>query len=137
MLRNHFFVPKHKLVRKTVRFVRLMTGFNVGEWVKEILDPLAISSDIRINIGFSFVGKKWVKHQIPEYIYFYAAQELSSIKALIRTKADSKKFLEDLQQQNYSDFLEQTFLETDSGDPFANSGIAPHLLIACYMWITK
>ena len=139
-LRNHVFIPRHKQARKTIRFVRLMTGFNVGAWLKEILEFLIISVDIQISIGFSFIGRKasWkLEDGEFEYIYYYAAKDLCTINERFYDMNDALKFANDIEEYDYSDFLSETFFETESGDPFINSGIMPHVLVANYIWITK
>ena len=138
--RNHVLIPKHKQPRKTLRFVRLMTGFNVGAWLKEILEFLIISVDIQISIGFSFIGRKaeWKLEEGEfEYIYYYAAKDLCTINERFYDMNDVIKFANEIEQYEYSDFLSETFFETESGDPFINSGIMPHVLVANSIWITK
>ena len=137
---NSFFVPKHTHDRKTIRFVRLMTGFDVGKWLKELLSFMKFSVDIRISIGFSFIGQKslWkLDLDENEYIYYYAAQDLCTISERFFEMRDARKFADEIAKMDYADFLHETFMETESGDPFVNSGINPHVLIANYIWITK
>ena len=113
-----------------------MSGFNVGEWLGQILEYLSISVDMKIQIGFSFVGVKY-KKLVPSYIYFFAAPDLCQIKKTFRFPADALKFALDLESQTYRQFLQQTFLKTQSGEVFESSGIGPFVLVACYIWITK
>ena len=117
-----------------------MTGFNVGAWLKEILEFLIMSVDIQISIGFSFIGRKaeWkLEEGESQYIYYYAGKELCTINERFHDMNDALKFANDIEQKEYSDFLSETFFETESGDPFINSGIMPHVLVANYIWITK
>ena len=117
-----------------------MTGFDVGAWLKEILSLIRFSVDIRISIGFSFIGKKntWkLEDGENEYIYYYAAQDLCNINERFFNWNDVNKFADGVEKMDYADFLHETFFETESGDPFVNSGINPHVLVANYIWITK
>ena len=133
--RNHFFVPKHKRDRKTLRFVRLMTDFNVGSWLGEILKYLYVSVDMRIQIGFSFVARKG--NTEPTFIYYFAAPDLASYDKTFEFTEDALKFAAELENTKHSDFLSETFFEKMTENIFAQSGIRPDVLIACYFWITK
>ena len=113
-----------------------MTGFNVGQWLGQIVENLAISVDMKIKIGFSFLGVKYVEDN-PEYIYFFAAPELCEIKETFTHPLDAIKFARDLEEYTEADYLHQTFLKSQSGNIFTNSGIGPHILVASYIWITK
>ena len=118
-----------------------MTGFNVGQWLGQIVENLAISVDMKIKIGFSFLGVKLrnveMEENLPEYIYFFAAPELCEIKKTFTHPLDAIKFARDLENYTERDFLQQTFLKSQSGNIFTNSGIGPHILVASYIWITK
>ena len=117
-----------------------MTGFNVGEWLKELLSFMTFSLDMTISIGFSFVGRKnhWkLDEGEKEYIYYFAAQDLCTMSEKFYNMRDADRYADDVSKMNYADFLHETFLETESGDPFVNSGINPHTLIGNYIWITK
>ena len=129
------FVPKHNRMKKTVKFVRLMNGFNVGSWIKELVNTVKISIDMSIHVGFSFIAVK----QLPNisYKYFYAAKDLCLINGNFDNEKDALKFAENLEKQDYADFHEETFFATESGDPFQKSGFGPKQLIGCYVWITK
>ena len=113
-----------------------MNGFDVGSWLSEIVKNLTVSRYMRISVGFSFIGVKYEKTE-PKFIYFYAAQELCTINGTFRKRSQARKFAKNLEGKPYYEFLSETFLETESGDPFANSGIGPHCLVACFVWITK
>ena len=113
-----------------------MSGFNVGQWLGQIVDYLAVSVDMRIQIGFSFLGVKHVEN-IPEYIYFFAAPDLCQIEKIFTHPEDALKFARDLEKYTESDYLQQTFLNSQSGEIFSTSGIGPHVLVASYIWITK
>ena len=125
-----------KADRKTVRFVRLMSGFNVGQWLGQILEYLAVSVDMKIRIGFSFLGVKYKQNE-PEYIYFYAAADLCEIEETFTHPVDAIKFARDLEKYTHRDYLQQTFLASQSDNIFSTSGIGPHILVASYIWITK
>ena len=118
-----------------------MTGFNVGHWLGQILENLAISVDMKIKVGFSFLGVKLRnvenEENLPEYIYFFAAPELCEIKETFTHPLDAIKFARDLEKYTERDYLQQTFLNSQSGDIFSTSGIGPHILVASYIWITK
>ena len=122
---------------KTLRLVRLMNGsFNPGSLLKEIIPQLAISVDVHIKVGFSFIGVKYEKLQ-PTYSYFFAAQELCTIRGRFQNQEEAMKFANQLEKRQYHDFLNETFLESESGDIFTNSGIGPHCLVGCYLWLSK
>ena len=117
-----------------------MTGFNVGAWLKELLDFMIFSVDIQISIGFSFIGRKphWkLEEDELEYIYYFAAPDLCTINERFYDMNDALKFADEIEKMDYSDFIRETFFETESGDPFDNSGICPDVLVANYIWITK
>ena len=122
---------------KTVRLVRLMNDeFNPGTFLKQLVPHLTVSIDIRINIGFSFIGVQ-DQHLEPKYSYFFAAEDLCTIKGVFRKREDILNFAENLEKREYLDFLQETFLESESGDRFTKSGIRPFCLVACHMWIMK
>ena len=117
--------------------VRLMNGsFNPGSFLKEIIPFLGISIDIRINVGFSFIGVKLEKLE-PKFSYFFAAKDLCTIKGVFRKRQDAIDFAEKLETRQYNDLLNETFFENESGDIFTNSGIGPYCLVACTIWIQK
>ena len=135
--RNHYFVPKHNRGLKTIRLVRLMNGsFNPGPFIKDLIPKLGISIDIRIKVGFSLIGVKFEKME-QEFTYFYAAEELAAFKGVFRKHEEAVAFAESLEKRQYHDFMNETFLESESGDAFANSGFGPHYLVACYIWLSK
>ena len=113
-----------------------MNGFNVGSWLGEILQYLSISVDMKIQVGFSFVGVQYKKN-IPKYTYFWAAPDLCEIEGKFYYPNDAAEFAKNLEKNAEPDYLEQTFLKSQSGKIFDTSGIGPHALIACYIWITK
>ena len=110
--------------------------YNPGTFLKQLLPHLTVGIDIEINVGFSFMG---VQHRFlePRYSYFFAAQDLCTIKGIFHKREEAMDFAEELQKKNYRDFLQETFLESESGDRFTNSGIGPFCLVACYIWISK
>ena len=117
-----------------------MTGFDVGKWLQELLSFMIFGLDMRISIGFSFIGQKSIwKLDLDEneFIYYYAAQDLCTMSERFYNMRDARKFADEVSKMDYADFLHETFMETESGDPFINSGIRPHVLIANYIWITK
>ena len=91
---------------------------------------------MRIQIGFSFIGVKY-KNEIPEYIYYFAAPELSEIEEKFFYPADAHQFAKSLEPNTEADYLKQTFFNSQSGKIFDTSGIGPYALVACYIWITK
>ena len=110
--------------------------FNPGTFLKQLLPHLTVGIDIRINIGFSFVGIQ-NQHLEPKFSYFFAAQDLCTIKGVFHKREEAIDFAEELQKKNYRDFLNETFFSTESGDRFTNSRIGPFCLVACYIWISK
>ena len=104
---------------------------DIADWLTELLTPLRISVDMRISVGFSFIGQKSNR-----LTYFFAAKELCTINGVFRKKTSALDFAKSLKRPHHG-FLEETFLSTESGEPFSLSGIRPHSLIACYIWITK
>ena len=110
--------------------------FNPGTFLKQLVPHLTVSIDIRINIGFSFIGVQ-DQHLEPKYSYFFAAQDLCTIKGTFLQREEAMSFAEDLEKRNYIDFLQETFFSTESGERFTNSRIGPFCLVACYMWIMK
>ena len=111
-------------------------SFNPGVFLQEIIPRLSISIDIRIRVGFSFIG---VKHEklTPQYTYFFAAPDLCRIRGMFQTRQEAFDFAKELEKRQNHDFLNETFLESESGTIFTNSGIGPHKLVACYIWISK
>ena len=111
-------------------------SFNPGQFLKEIIPHLSISIDIRVKVGFSFIGAKYEKLE-PQYSYFFAAPDLCTIRGTFYKRQELMEFAEKLEQRQHHDFLNETFLESESGDIFTNSGIGPHTLVACYIWVSK
>ena len=111
-------------------------SFNPGSFIKELIPYIGISIDVRIKVGFSFIGVQYEKLE-PRFSYFFAAEELSTIRGIFQKRKDAMEFAEDLEKRQYNDFLNETFLESEAGDQFSNSGIGPLALVACYIWIAK
>ena len=109
--------------------------FDVGKWLGDILKYLYVSVDMRVQIGFSFVARKG--NTEPTFIYYFAAPELSSYDKTFEYTVDAMKFALDLENTKHSEFLSNTFFSKMEENVFAQSGIRPDVLIACYIWITK
>ena len=110
--------------------------FNPRAFIKELIPKLSISIDIRIKVGFSFIGAKYEKLE-PQYSYFYAAEELATIRGIFQKRSEAIEFAENIEKLQYHDFLNETFLNSEAGDVFTNSGIGPRYLVACTIWISK
>ena len=110
--------------------------FNPGTFLKQLVPHLTVGIDIEINVGFSFIGVQ-DQHLEPKYSYFFAAQELCSIRGRFRKRQEAMQFADQLEKRQYHDFLNETFLESDSGERFTHSRIGPHCLVACYIWLSK
>ena len=137
LFRNYFFEPKNKKGLKTIRLVRLMNGeYNPGTFLKELIPHLSMGIDIRVNIGFSFIGRKMERGE-PHYLYFFAAQNCCTIKGVFHKIEDLKGFADELERRQYFDLLNETFFQSESGQNFQNSGFDPECLVACYIWISK
>ena len=135
--RNYYFEPKHKKGLKTLRLTRLMNGkYNPGTFLKQLIPHLTVGIDLRISVGFSFIGVKYEKME-PKYSYFFAAQDLCTIQGVFHKREEAFDFAEKLEKRPYFDLLNETFFQSESGDIFTNSGIGPHLLVANYLWISK
>ena len=111
-------------------------SFNPGTFIKDLIPKLGISIDIRIKVGFSFIGLKFENLE-QQFTYFFAAEELAAIKGVFRKHEEAVAFAESLEKREYHDFMNETFLESEAGDAFANSGFGPHCLVACYIWLSK
>ena len=110
--------------------------FNPGTFLKQLVPHLTVGIDIEINVGFSFIGVQ-DQHLEPKYSYFFAAQDLCTIKGTFLQREEAMQFAEDLEKRNYIDFLQETFFSTESGERFTHSRIGPHCLVACYIWLSK
>ena len=110
--------------------------FNPGTFLKQLIPHLTVGVDIEINVGFSFIGVQDQDLE-PKYTYFFAAQDLCTIKGIFLKREKAIEFAENLEKRNYFDFLQETFLSSESGERFINSGINPFCLVACYIWISK
>ena len=111
-------------------------SFNLGSSLKDIVPRLAIFVDVHIKVGFSLIDVNYEKRQ-PTYSYFFADEELCTIRGRFRKRQEAMQFADQLEKRQYHDFLNETFLESDSGEIFTNSGIGPHCLVACYIWLSK
>ena len=110
--------------------------YNPGTFLKQLIPHLMVGIDIRIKIGFSFIGVQFQDLK-PKYSYFYAAEDLSSIQELFETKDEMMTFANNLENKKYDDFLKETFLASAAGERFSNSAIEPLQLVANYIWIRK
>ena len=110
--------------------------FNPGTFLKQLIPHLTVGIDIRIKIGFSFIAIQ-NQHLEPKYSYFFAAEDLCTIKGVFFKREEAMDFAEELTKRNYVDFLQETFFSTESGERFVNSRIGPFCLVACYIWISK
>ena len=111
-------------------------SFNPGAFIKEFIPNIGISIDIDIKVGFSFIGAKYEKLE-PQLSYFYAAEELATIRGTFRKHKEAIAFAEEIEKRDYNDFLNETFLNSEAGDIFTNSGIGPVRLVACTIWLSK
>ena len=110
--------------------------FNPGTFLKQLIPHLTVSIDIRINIGFSFIAIQ-NQHLEPKFSYFFAAQDLCTIKGTFVKREEALAFAEELETRKDRDFLSEIFFSTESGERFINSRIGPFCLVACYIWISK
>ena len=110
--------------------------YNPGSFLKQLIPYLTVGIDIRINIGFSCIGVKY-QNGDPQFSYFFAAPSLCTIREVFHKREEISKFADELEKQQYDDFLQETFLKSESGEIFENSGFGPYCLVACYIWISK
>ena len=110
--------------------------YDPGTFLKQLIPHLTVGVDLQIKIGFSFIGIQF-KSGKPRYSYFYAAEDLCTINKIFHKIDDVYDFVEELIQKPYYEYLHETFLESESGERFANSGINPLQLVANYIWIRK
>ena len=121
----------------TIRMVRLMNGeYNPGTFLKQLIPYLTVGIDIRVKVGFSFIGVS-IKSGEPKFSYFFAAEDLCTINAVFKEHEKLEEFAEELEKKQYNDFLHETFLASESGERFIQSGIYPYQLVANYLWLRK
>lgn len=111
--------------------------YNPGTFLKQLIPHLTVGIDMRIKVGFSFIGVKIQSNGEPRYSYFFAAEDLCTINQVFHKREQAMTFAENLEKQQYDDFLNETFLVSKSGERFAQSGISPLALVANYIWIRK
>ena len=78
-LRNWFLVPRHTQSRKTIRFTRLCSGKNMGEFLLELLDDIAFAGDIEISVNFSYL----LQDKQGEITYVHASKVTFDIDYII------------------------------------------------------
>ena len=121
----------------TIRMVRSMNGeYNPGTFLKQLIPYLTVGIDIRVKVGFSFIGVS-IKSGEPKFSYFFAAEDLCTINKAFREHKKLEDFAEELEKKQYNDFLHETFLASKSGERFIQSGIYPYQLVANYLWLRK
>ena len=111
--------------------------YHPGTFLKQLIPHLTVGIDLEINVGFSFIAIQSQHDLEPKFSYFFAAQDLCTIKGTFVQREEAMKFAKELEKQNYSDLLKETFFSTESGERFLNSRIGPYCLVACYIWISK
>ena len=110
--------------------------YNPGTFLKQLVPYVTVGIDIRVKIGFSFIAVRYIVGQ-PEFSYFFAAQDLCTINKVFLERQTLKEFAENLEKMTYDDFLHETFLKSESGERFTDSGFSPLILVASYFWLRK
>ena len=118
---------------KTIRFTRVVEkDFNTGTWLKEILRKTRFNDLMVIQVGFSFIADN--KHG---KIYLFCPKTLAPYMAKCLKKDEANEFADKLEKMTQNEHLQNTFLTTETGNPFNESGYCPNNLICNYIWITK
>ena len=137
IFRNYYWQPKKPKGLMTIRLVRLMSEeYNPGTFLKQIVPYLTVGIDVRVKVGFSFIAVRY-EGGLPEFSYFFAAEDLCTINKLFLTREKLKEFADNLEKMTHDDLLHETFLASKSGERFTDSGFTPFQLIANYIWIRK
>ena len=106
--------------------------FNCGTWLKEILENIRSSEIMYIQVGFSFIA-----HNKQNKIYLFCPKALAPYTLKCTDKSEATAFAEKLEKMTQRDHMENTFIQTEIGNPFNESGYCPDILVANYIWITK
>ena len=135
-LRNYLFVPKHhEKLGSTIRFQRLWTDdFDLGKWLNQIGDELAISPDTTIEISNSFICKVGISDK---KTYMFAAKSLAAHSRKISSYNEFQEFANEIEQYSYYDHLHKAFWDANDMNRFHQSGWIPFKLVCNYIWITK
>ena len=135
-LKNRFIPPPLKASQKLskVTFQRLWTEtFEFDQWLKSIASKVWFDTDTHIQINFSFLCKKPLTG---ETIYIYAAKPLSPYNFFVDSK---KECLDEFSKipKDQSSLLHKVFVNSQSDNPFSESGYCPYRLVCSYVWIMK
>ena len=100
---------------QTIKLSRLMNGFNIGEWINEII---SIIPCITLEIGFSYIVL------LPDMSYrFVEAQRDTCKRVLNRSEWKSEEF----NQIPYSRFI----------DDYRSEEIIPLAPVSCTLWLSR
>ena len=100
---------------ETIKLTRLMNGFNIGEWINEIITVIPAFT---LEIGFSYIGL------LPDMSYkFVNAQRDTCKRVFNRSEWNAEEF----KRIPYSRFI----------DDYRSDEIIPLAPVSCTLWISR
>ena len=135
-LKNRILTPETKTAKKlsTVTFQRLWTEtFEFDQWLESIASSVWFQDDTYIKINFSFLCKNSLTG---ETIYIYAARGLSPFDFFVDNKKECRDEFSKI-PKDQSSLLNKVFINSQSDNPFSQSGYYPYRLVCSYIWIMK
>ena len=132
-LKNRVIYPMHKRKRQTIVIQRLVSDFDLYDWLKDIGECVRLNEFVQIWIGFSLL----VKDELNNIVYVYSIRQLSSFNFKCINRNQFQEFVAKFKNLTLADHLETTFISAKDDNPFYKSGFRPHKLVCNYIWITK
>ena len=100
---------------QTIILTRLMNGFNIGDWMNEIITVIPAFT---LEIGISFIGL------LPDMSYEFVNAQRDTCKRVFN---QSEWKAEEFKQIPYSRFL----------DDYRSDEIIPLAPVSCTLWISR
>ena len=130
---NRVLYPMHKRKRHTIVIQRLVSNFDLYEWLKDIGDCIRFNHFVQIWIGFSLL----VKDDLNNIVYIYSIRQLSSFTFKCANRNQFEEYIEQFKTMTLADYLQNTYISSKDDNPFYKSGFRPLRLVCNYIWIRK
>ena len=109
------FRNQYSLNNQTIKIIRLMNGFNIGDWINEMV---SVIPDFTLEIGFSYIGL------LPDMSYkFVKAQRDTCKRVFNRSQWEAEEF----KQIKYAELI----------DDYQSDEIIPLAPVTCTVWISR
>merc|ERR1712062_250982 len=113
-LKNRVIYPMHKRKRQNIVIQRLVSDFDLYDWLKDIGECVRLNDFVQIWIGFSLL----VKDELNNIVYVYSIRQLSSFNFKCFNRNQFQEFIAKFKILTLVDHLKTTFISSKDDNPF-------------------